>query len=135
KERQEWVKDLQIPVVFVPGTDQIKNRNSDESFGLTMQNTTILIVNAREAGQISGIGADDDPVLQLQALRKLGPKVVVITKGEKGAYAVDARGKVMQLGAFNKAIFGPFIDGTGSGDRSSATFIATLRNPKMLSDT
>ena len=54
-------------------------------------------------------------------MRELGPKIVVITDGQKGAYAYDGE-NMWQMPMYPDPA--PPVDRTGAGDAFSSTFVA-----------
>jgi sugar/nucleoside kinase (ribokinase family) len=80
--------------------------------------TDIFLPNTDEATLILG---EADPVRQAIAFRDLGAKLVVITRGERGAIVVSDSIRA-SLGAYPV----DFVDGTGGGDSFDAGFIAGL---------
>jgi sugar/nucleoside kinase (ribokinase family) len=109
-----------VKMAFNPGTFQLK-------FGVKKireiyRNTYILLVNREEAELILGTNRDNIKDL-LHGLRKLGPKIVVITDGPFGAYASDDDScYFMPLYPDPR----PPISRTGAGDAFSTGFLAGL---------
>ena len=83
----EWL-DAHPPVklAFQPGTFQMLA--GTKRLKRLYERTEVLSVNREEAVAISG-GAHDDIHNLLDRLHNLGPKIVVISDGHKGAYASD----------------------------------------------
>lgn len=81
----------------------------------------ILAVNDDEARRILGQKKIGDPVVTLQQLRRLGPKIVIVTKGPEGAYVYDG-GVIYRAGIWDA----PVVDRTGSGDAFFSTFVASI---------
>jgi sugar/nucleoside kinase (ribokinase family) len=53
-------------------------------------------------------------------VKKLGPKIVVITDGKKGSYAMDEQGNFHHEGMHDSEV----VERTGAGDGYTAGFIA-----------
>ena len=114
----------EIKVAFQPGTFQIKA--GTEKLARLYQRTEVFFCNVEEAEKILKleIGSEKFEIKKLlEGIKQLGPKLVVITDGPKGAYVYDG----------NETWFGPTypdpkspLERTGAGDAFSATFTATL---------
>lgn len=105
---------------FQPGTFQIK-LGAKELADLYAV-TEIFFCNKEEAQEILGSDEQSIPAL-LRDIKKLGPKIPVITDGPNGAYALDG----------DTAWYMPMypdpkdpVDRTGAGDSFSSTFTSAL---------
>lgn len=113
-------------VAFNPGAAQLaEGRRGLER---ALQQTQVLLLNKDEAIELalSGIrlgkrhpGFLNKPVYLLNILSEWGPKVVVITDGERGAHAI-ANGSVVHVPAVRRRV----VDTTGVGDAFGAAFLA-----------
>ena len=107
-------------LAFQPGTYQMKF-GRDALKGI-YQRTDIFFCNREESQRILET-KDDDIKTLLSAIAALGPKVVVITDGKKGAYTFDGK---------NTLFMPPYPDPkppyerTGAGDAFSSTVTAAL---------
>lgn len=107
-------------LAFQPGTLQIKM--GYQALASVYGKTDVLLCNKQEALKIIEREEGDMKFL-LKTLAKLGPKTVVITDGQKGAYAYDG------LHYYFQPIFPdkrPPVSRTGAGDAFSATLISML---------
>lgn len=105
---------------FNPGTHQMKSglRVLRPLFAVT----AALIVNVEEAQRILTESRRDVRRL-LEALRRYGPKIVVITDGRDGAYAFDgATHWFMPIYPDPQ----PVVERTGCGDSFSTGFLAAM---------
>ena len=107
-------------MAFNPGTFQLK-------FGVKKlreiyKRSYALFVNREEAEHILGAKRDNIKEL-LQGLRKLGPKVVVITDGPLGAYASDDDSCYFMPPYPDPK---PPVSRTGAGDAFSTGFLSGL---------
>jgi sugar/nucleoside kinase (ribokinase family) len=107
-------------MAFNPGTFQLK-------FGVKKlreiyRHAYALFVNREEAEHILGAKRDNIKEL-LQGLRKLGPKVVVITDGPLGAYASDDDSCYFMPPYPDPR---PPVSRTGAGDAFSTGFLSAL---------
>ena len=109
-----------VKLAFQPGTFQM-------SLGVDKlkdiyKRTDVFFVNKEEAQRVLN-SKEEDPKNLMTALAKLGPKVVVITDGAKGAYAHDGKDSYfMPLYPDPK----PPYERTGAGDAFSSTFTIAL---------
>ena len=116
-----------IKFAFQPGTFQMKL--GKEKLAGVYKRTDVFICNREEAQRILGTSEEDIKKL-FDWLHKLGPKIVVITDGPKGAYASDSS---TALTAGGGAWFmppypdpKPPYERTGAGDAFSSTFVVGL---------
>lgn len=126
--QEELVKYLgenpDIGVAYNPGTFHLKV--GVEKLKNILSVTDVLFVNLDEAKQFVG----DYPLEDLHKnLQKLGPKLTIITKGEKGSSAFDGN-NLIKVGTLTD--LRPVIDKTGAGDAHSAGVLAALHNNKDL---
>lgn len=111
-------KDTKL--VFQPGTFQI--RLGTKELKDIYEVTEIFFCNKEEAQYILETKENDIKKL-LKGIKALGPKVPVITDGNKGAYALDGET------AWFMPIYpdpAPPVDRTGAGDSFASTFTAAL---------
>ncbi len=107
-------------LAFQPGTFQMK-LGVQRLKGI-YERTDVFFCNKEEAERILGLGPSDIKLL-LRGIRELGPKMVVITDGPKGAYVYDEENMyVMPIYPDPK----PPFERTGAGDAFSSTFVAAL---------
>lgn len=117
----EWLeKHPTVRLAFQPGTYQMKA--GAHRLKKLYQRTEVLILNREEAVLVGG-GNHEDINDLFNKLHALGPRIVVITDGPKGAYASDGQLR------FSMPLYpdpAPPLDRTGAGDSFSATLIAAL---------
>lgn len=113
-------KHSETKLVFQPGTFQI--RLGYEALKDLYAVTEIFFCNKEEAQTILGTKEDNISTL-LRDIKKLGPKIPVITDGPRGAYALDG----------DEVWFMPMypdpsapVDRTGAGDSFASTFTSAL---------
>jgi sugar/nucleoside kinase (ribokinase family) len=118
----EWLgKNPEVKLAFQPGTFQIKF--GAEKLAKIYKHAEIFFCNVQEAQEILQTDSADLPTL-LAKMSALGPKIVVITDGIRGAYAFDT--------IKNEKWFVPCYPGepayerTGAGDAFSSTVVAAL---------
>jgi sugar/nucleoside kinase (ribokinase family) len=115
-----------IGIVFNPGTYQLKARI--ESLKAFMEVTDILILNMEEAVKI--VGEKPLPEMHID-LQKLGPKLTVITDGDKGVNAFDGK-NLVSLNAYDNGK--PVVDKTGAGDAFSSGFVSAIFHKRPLKE-
>jgi ribokinase len=128
-EIAEWVKqNPETKLAFQPGTFQIKLGKDEISDIYSLSH--IFFCNKEEAQSILKTKEDSIKNL-LSEINKLGPKIVVITDGPKGAYVFDGsnywRGEMYPDPK-------PPVDRTGAGDSFSATFVVALAKGKSIEE-
>ncbi len=106
---------------FNPGTFQLRF-GADNLKGI-YRHTYVLFVNREEAEYIVGKKEGTDTKELFNALHKLGPKIVVITDGPKGAYASDGACRYFMPAYPDPK---PPISRTGAGDAFSTGFMSAL---------
>lgn len=122
-----------IKLAFQPGTFQIK-LGKDRLSGI-YRRADIFFCNKEEAKRI--LGAEEDDVKKLLSMmQSLGPKIVVITDGVRGAYALDgSTGLTTSDQIFFMRAYPdpkPPYERTGAGDAFSSTVVAALALGKDL---
>jgi sugar/nucleoside kinase (ribokinase family) len=112
-----------IPFAFSPGTRQLDNLN--DLIYKVMKNTKIYFSNLEEALKItksqSSAASKEDVKNLLLEVKKLGPEVVSITDGAKGAYAIDKDNNCF----FVEAVPTEGKERTGAGDSYATGFFAS----------
>lgn len=129
KELEDYLRaHPMVKLAFQPGTFQMK-MGKEKLAGIYKQ-TEVFFCNKEEAQKILGRQEDDIKKL-LQDIAALGPKIVAITDGVKGAYAYDGKEMYsMRLYPDPK----PPISRTGAGDAFSSTFTVALALGKDLKE-
>ncbi|MFA6254632.1 MAG: carbohydrate kinase family protein [Patescibacteria group bacterium] len=121
-------KQKKIKIVWNPGSRQL--REGKRVLNDFLKQTDILILNKDEAIELvlSGVKLGkknpnylNRPLYLLNILQEWGPKIIVITEGNKGAWAYNGQKIYRQ-----KALKPKVIDTTGVGDAFGASFLAGL---------
>ena len=109
-----------IKLAFQPGTFQIElgTKRLKKLYG----RTEVLAVNREEAAEISG-GKHADIDDLFDKLHKLGPRIILISDGHKGAYASNSTDK-FKMPIYPDPV--PPFERTGAGDAFTSTFVAAL---------
>jgi sugar/nucleoside kinase (ribokinase family) len=105
-------------LAFSPGTHQL--RMGAPALAPILCKADLLLLNRHEAYELTGV--DGGPKDLLQALLRLGPKIVVMTDGIEGSYASDGS-RFLRTGILSV----PVVDRTGAGDGYSATVMTALQ--------
>lgn len=117
----DWLDDNpHVKMAFQPGTFQMEA--GTERLKRIYARSEVLILNREEAALVGGGHLDDIHDL-FNHLHELGPKIVVITDGPKGAYASDGEHR-WQMPLYPDPA--PPVDRTGAGDSFASTFVAAL---------
>lgn len=117
----EYVKKHpNIKLAFQPGTFQIKL--GSEKLKDIYEVSEVFFCNVQEAQKILNTQEADIKTL-LNKMHELGPRIIVITNGPQGAYALH-EGKVWHMPMYPDPK--PPLDRTGAGDSFSSTFVSAL---------
>lgn len=100
-------------IAFNPSNYLIEKKNLSEILKIT----DILILNKEEAQMLVRKKVEGDNLLK--GLRKLGPKIVVVTDKDKKTFAFDGEGKYSILPHKIKV-----VERTGAGDAFASGFVA-----------
>lgn len=117
----KWLeKHPSVKLAFQPGTFQINA--GVHRLRRIYDRAEVLAVNKEEAIKVSGNKEADINEL-IDELHALGPKIVVISDGHKGAYASDGASRYkMPIYPDPKVPY----ERTGAGDAFTSTFVAAL---------
>lgn len=123
----EYLKtNPKVQLAFQPGTFQIKL--GFKAIKDIYARTKILFCNIEEAERILGMNTLGTEEL-LKRVKALGPEIVVITDGPKGAYAFDGTNMWHQLPYPDPKL--P-LERTGAGDAFASTTVSALALSKDL---
>lgn len=123
----DWAKQRGAKIAFNPGTRQIKA--GVESLRYAYEATEVLFVNKEEAEQLLGKETGTEIKTLLEELKKLGPKTVVITDGDSGAYAYAGE-KFLHVPAMQAVV----VERTGAGDAFGVGFLGATLSGKGLEE-
>jgi len=123
---EKYHKKTGAKIIFNPGTYQL--RSSAETLRKVLALTSVLFVNNEEAVKISGLKSGSKKML-LMEIQKFGPKTVVITDGDKGAFAVSGE-EFLHM----PILSAPIVERTGCGDSFATGFLTALNNEQTFSD-
>jgi len=115
-----------IGVAFNPGTFHL--RAGLGGLANILEVTHILFLNREEAENLVGDGSMESMHLKL---RKLGPKLTVITEGNSGASAHDGK-EMIKVPAYE--MDAPILDKTGAGDAFASSFLSAIFHGKHLKE-
>jgi len=128
---EEIAKFLQsnpdVKLAFQPGIFQIKMGH--EKLQAIYKKTEIFFCNIEEAKTILGIQEHTEVKDLVIKIHELGPKIVVLTDGTKGAYASE-NGEVIFMPPYPDPK--PPYERTGAGDAFASTVVSALILGKTL---
>ncbi|KKP95024.1 MAG: Ribokinase [Candidatus Moranbacteria bacterium GW2011_GWD2_36_12] len=135
REILDIAKVNKIRIAFNPGQKNIKTDLSEVANAINV--SEIFFVNKDEAIEIVG-GLGENTILELleneeylvKVLYKLGPKVVVITDGERGAWCYGGD-RLLHCEAL---LMRKVVDTTGAGDAFTSGFFAAYLKRKNLGE-
>ncbi len=113
-------KNPDIMFAFQPGSPEIKL--GTEKLKRVYMRADIFFCNVEEAKEILGVDQIEIKEI-LKRIHDLGPKIVVITDGVKGAYAFDGQDTWKQMPYPDPK---PPLERTGAGDAFSSTTAISL---------
>jgi len=113
----KYLKKYQVKLAFNPGTYQL--RAGPKANKLILEKTDLLSLNVEEAE--SWVGETEDMRVLCQRLTELGPRAVVVTDGQNGAYSYSHEGFY-----WIKIFPGERVEATGAGDAFTTGYIAAL---------
>lgn len=124
-----FVKEIKSNLAFNPGTLQIESgKNSIEN---VLSATSLLFVNRDEAEDLLESPHGQKNINDLAiGLQKLGPKIVIITDGQNGSFALDEKGNMLEKNSLNIQV----VEKTGAGDAYSSGFLAALIHDKSIEE-
>ena len=114
-------------LAFSPGTHQLEA--GFVKLQTVVKASYMVFVNKEEAELLTDQKGADIKTL-LTTIKSFGPKLVSITDGTDGAYAIDANGMMFHIGIFPNTI----IEKTGAGDAYSAGVIGALIDGHALDE-
>jgi sugar/nucleoside kinase (ribokinase family) len=126
--RHDSAESNKIKLAFNPGTFQMKLGMN--ALRPILAQTAAIFVNLEEAGRILGTPEEKDTHRLTRNLAALGPKIVVITNGAKGAHAWDEKGCYF-MSILKEA---PLVEMTGAGDAFAGAFVAALLYNQSISE-
>jgi len=134
KQISEYLnKNPEIKLAFQPGTFQMEL--GYEKLKDIYQKSELFFCNKQEAERIlKPLGhefSDGDIKNLLKQIHNLGPKIVVITDGPKGAYTYDGK-EIWHINMYPDPK--PPVDRTGAGDSFSSTFTIALAMGKSIQE-
>jgi sugar/nucleoside kinase (ribokinase family) len=118
KDLAKYLDRYQVKLGFNPGTFQL--RAGPKANELMLKRTNVLSLNVEESQSWVG-DCGRDPRELCEKLVKLGPKAVVLTDGQSGAYSFSAEGFY-----YIPEFPGERVEATGAGDSFTTAYIAAL---------
>ncbi len=128
-ELAKWLRaHPETKLAFQPGTFQIAM--GKEKLQELYAQTEVIACNKEEAERILGIGSTEVPEL-LKRMREIGPQIVLITDGPKGAYVYDGA-EMLQVPMYPDPK--PPMNRTGAGDATTSSFVVALALGKTIAE-
>lgn len=124
KEIIEYIKKTGAKLSFNPGDYQLERGAA--ALKNVLKHTEILFVNKEEGHKLVGHCEMKD---LLNKLKNLGPNLIVVTDGSKGACAYNGKMSYC-MGVFPTKV----IEMTGAGDAFATGFIAALHNNQDIGE-
>lgn len=133
KKTLTFVQKSGAKLAFNPGSIQLKA--GAESFAHVTSACDVLFVNKEEAerilyGKVLPLEQKENVENLLFRLQRIGAKIVVITDGEKGSFAIDQDSKVYTQDVFHEKI----TEKTGAGDAFSVGFLAGMMSGRTTQE-
>lgn len=114
-------------IVFNPGSLQLKE--GKDTIHQVLEKIDILFVNKEEAELLlfnhynKKVDNSEKYIKNLcEELQKLGPKIIVLTNGKNGSYALSQDGKFYEQDLFS----GKVVERTGAGDAYASGFLSAI---------
>lgn len=127
KKVGDYVKKKKIKLTFNPGSAQ-DDRGID-SFSYLLPQTEIFIVNKEEAEKM--LNSKGLTIKELLfKLKSMGPRIVVVTDGINGSYAINEKADIF----YEEAIKVNVVSATGAGDAYSSGFLAGILSNKNIKE-
>ncbi len=129
----EFAHKCKAKIAFNPGSRQL--REGKDLVHEVVQQTQMFFVNKEEAELLLfGKETQDHEMTyireMLTKIKKLGPKIIVITDGKQGSFALDEKGDFHHQSIFDCEV----VERTGAGDGFTAGFIAATFQKKSVSE-
>ncbi|PIR66492.1 MAG: hypothetical protein COU51_03680 [Parcubacteria group bacterium CG10_big_fil_rev_8_21_14_0_10_36_14] len=121
----EYVKKSGACLAFNPGAYQLKR--GAKKLSPVLKATKVLFVNKEEAYKL--VGRFENMEDLLKELQTLGPQIIVVTDGSKGAYSCGDK-KCYRMGVFPVKV----VEMTGAGDAFATGFVAALHYKKGVDE-
>lgn len=121
----EFVKKQKAKIAFNPGSRQL--HEGKDVVHTVLKQTEMLFLNKEEAEVLlHGKETQEHDLTYVKGLlneiKKLGPKIIIITDGKRGSYALDKNGDFHHQSIHQCEV----VERTGAGDAYTAAFIAAM---------
>jgi len=118
-----YAKEKDIRIMFNP-SNYLCERGAEYLEDL-LKKVYILVLNDEEASLLVG---KMGKAKKLKALKKMGPKVVLVTEGDKAVHCMDEKYDHYSLSPLEVKV----VETTGAGDAFAATFLAGIIRGKDI---
>lgn len=125
----DFVEKTKSNLAFNPGTLQIKSGKN--SIKKTLLATDLLFINKDEGEELLGYPRGQKSIAEIMAdLQKLGPKIIIVTDGKNGSFAIDEKGEVLKEEIAEAKV----VEKTGAGDAYSSGFLGATLHGKSIKE-
>lgn len=119
----EFSNKHNIPIIFSPGSRQLENLN-DTVYRIIKASKYIFINKGEAVKLLEHVNKNASDIKGiLTNLASLGPKIISVTDGENGGFALDEKGEIYRIDALKTT---SFIDKTGAGDAYASGFLGAV---------
>ena len=125
--QREVLEQVEAPRLVACDTMNFWIQGKAEELKKTLAKTQILLVNDSEARELSG---EWNLVKAARAIRAMGPRIVVVKKGEHGVLLFDEAGAFAAPAFPLETVFDP----TGAGDTFAGGFMGYLAGAGEVND-
>lgn len=116
----DWLRrNNDVKLAFSPGTIQLKA--GAKKLREIYEHTELFFSNYQEAERIIE-SREENPRQLAEKIRNLGPKIIVITDGEKGSYCLDQENNLWFMPASSSQAY----ERTGAGDAFASAFLSAI---------
>lgn len=122
------LEQVRSPELVVADTMNFWIDGQRQSLVETLRLVDVLIINEEEVRLLAG---DHNIVRAAEAVRRLGPKILVVKRGEYGALLFQSGGDTFAATAYPLA---SVVDPTGAGDTFAGGFIGSLARETEIGD-
>jgi ribokinase len=122
-----------IPIAFNPGSVQLSE--GGDTVRQILRHTFLLFVNKEEAeillyGKESSKDTPEYREVLLNELQRIGVRMIVLTDGAKGSWAMDEFGRIHMQGL----VKGKVVERTGAGDGYTSGFLGAMLSGRCVPD-
>ncbi|MFC1616871.1 PfkB family carbohydrate kinase [Candidatus Margulisiibacteriota bacterium] len=125
--QQKAIKEFTSPQLIVLDTMNYWIEHKSYDLGQALKQVDVLIINDQEARQISG---NNNVILAVKEIAKMGPKRIIVKKGEHGSIMFNGNDYFCVPALPVKKV----VDPTGAGDSFAGGFVGYLASKKIFTE-